>query len=75
MKVRFSKSKAHADYYMYSTSSSETPVENITSLLKSKFDSIKFYNNGERTQHNYFNFYDPADEAAFLLWSSNWIEI
>jgi phenylalanyl-tRNA synthetase alpha subunit len=75
MKVIFLKSKAHPKFYMYSTPDKRVPIPNITSLLKSKFESIVFFNSGERWMYNYFNFDDPADEAAFLLWSSDWIEL
>lgn len=70
MKIRFMKSKSYPDCYMYSTSSSDVPIETITLILKDKFGSVTFYNN-----KNYFNFREAADEAAFLLWSNNGIEV
>jgi hypothetical protein len=82
MKVGFLKSIAHPEFYMYSTSSAAVPVTSITSLLKSKFESINFYNDETGTiisisviQQMKLHFCFGPAIAAFLLWSSNRIEI
>jgi len=81
MKIAFDKSFSGNSYRVLEDLGEVWPYANdimndeisrkINTELKSKFESV------EKVSHIPFfiKFNDPADEAAFLLWSSDGVEI
>jgi hypothetical protein len=80
MNIIFMKSHGDNDYYFYSVRKVidyETPIiPEVETLLEQRFGSISFIEciNGVNIFRN-FRFGDKADEAAYLLWSNEGVEI
>ena len=89
MKVYFRHSFNDSDsFYTVANAgavSDDISLEKVTSALKENFESINFIydylsgtysiEKGKSLLTMYFSFKDLSDEAAFLLWSSDGIEI